>query len=211
MASRGPALNFIQVGANDGRYGDPLYKYVMMYPWRGILVEPQPDIYANLCANYASVRDRLIFENVAVAGSGAVIEMYKGASAGTNNAANADHAASVVSVKPSVVASQLGLKTRDLVRFVVPCFTLDSLIEKHSMSSVDVLQIDTEGHDFSVLKTINLSAISPSIIQFEHGHLAPREITDAVDYLSSSGYRVLYGGYQMDTIALHRSFLSSIA
>ena len=63
MAARGPCLNFIQVGANDGRYGDPLRKYIMKHPWHGILIEPQPDIYAKLCENYASVRDRLIFEN----------------------------------------------------------------------------------------------------------------------------------------------------
>ena len=120
------------------------------------------------------------------------------------------YAASVVSANPSVVAHQLGVKIRDLARFVVPCATLDGLIKKHGMQSIDVLQIDAEGHDFAVLKTINLSTISPLIIQFEHGHLVPSDITDAVDYLCSNGYRVLYGGYQMDTIALHKSFLSSI-
>ena len=32
-------LNFIQIGAFDGRTGDPLYPYIHGHKWRGILVE----------------------------------------------------------------------------------------------------------------------------------------------------------------------------
>jgi Methyltransferase FkbM domain len=80
------------------------------------------------------------------------------------------------------------------------------IVRKHSMSNIDVLQIDTEGGDFEVLKTLDLSKTSPLIVQFEHGHLTPQEIRGAVDYLNSHGYRVLYGGHQIDTLALHKSF-----
>ena len=93
---------------------------------------------------------------------------------------------------------------------MVPCATLDELIKKHGMSNIHILQIDAEGHDYQVLKTLNLAMNSPLIIQFEHGHLSPREIDGAVEYLNSHGYRILYGGTQIDTIALHESVLSSI-
>lgn len=34
-------FSFIQVGANDGYTNDPIYKYVRLYDWTGVLVEPQ--------------------------------------------------------------------------------------------------------------------------------------------------------------------------
>ena len=61
--------------------------------------------------------------------------------------------------------------------------------------------------DYDVLKSLNLAKTSPLIIQFEHGLLSPQEIDDAVNHLHSCGYRILYGGHQLnDTVALHSSF-----
>lgn len=210
MATRGTGVSFIQVGANDGSYGDPLRKYIMKYPWHGILVEPQPDIFAKLCENYAAVKSRLIFENIAIAGDRTTIAMYRAGSSNSSYSGRLDYAASVVSADSGVVARQLGVNPRTLERFMVPCATLDALIKKHDMSNIHVLQIDAEGHDYQVLKTLNLATNSPLIIQFEHGHLTPREIGHAVEYLNLHGYRILYGGNQIDSIALHNSFLSSI-
>ena len=56
---------FIQVGANDGISHDPLRAYIERYHWRGILVEPQPRVFARLCRNYAS-HTQLRFANVAL-------------------------------------------------------------------------------------------------------------------------------------------------
>jgi FkbM family methyltransferase len=200
MAVRGNRLNFIQVGANDGEYGDPLHRYILKYPWHGILIEPQPDTFAKLRENYAAMKNRLIFENIAIAKGLSTIAMYR--VRGHPNV----YEASVVSVNPKAVARQLGLRPRDLERFFVPCTTLNELVRKYSMSHIDVLQIDAEGCDYDVLKTLDLSETSPLIVQFEHGQLTRQKVSGAVDYLNSHGYRVLYGGHQTDTLALHRSF-----
>jgi hypothetical protein len=45
VASLTPDFFFIQIGANNGMTGDPIRKYILKYHWRGILVEPQPDIF----------------------------------------------------------------------------------------------------------------------------------------------------------------------
>src|ERR1700722_3021383 len=65
LVSRGVNLTFIEVGANDGRFGDPLRQYILKYQWKGVLVEPQPDIFERLKANYAGLNNRISFENVA--------------------------------------------------------------------------------------------------------------------------------------------------
>jgi len=200
MAERGTSLNFIQVGANEGEYGDPLHNFIVKYPWHGILVEPQPDIFAKLRENYAAIQNRLIFENIAIAKDLSTIAMYR--APGNPNV----YESSVASVNPKAVARQLGLRLRHLEQFLVPCTTLDELVRKYNMSHIDVLQIDAEGCDYDVLKTLDLSEVSPLLIQFEHGQLTRQKISGAVEYLSTHGYRVLYGGHQTDTLALHRSF-----
>ena len=205
MAIRGEQVTFVQVGANDGRYGDPLHDYISRHPWEGILVEPQPDLFTKLRENYAAAADRLIFENVAIAQGVGELAMYRGKNGGPSD--DGVFAASVVSASPQVVARQLGVQIGDLERFTVPCATLDDLVVKHGLSGLDLLQIDTEGHDYNVLKTLDLSKTRPWIIQFEHGHLTPREITGALEHLNGHGYRVLFGGHQTDTLALREDFL----
>ena len=39
---------FIQVDANDGKSGDPIHEHVMALKLRGILLEPQPDVFLRL-------------------------------------------------------------------------------------------------------------------------------------------------------------------
>jgi FkbM family methyltransferase len=207
MATRGEHMKFIQVGANDGTFGDPLRKYILKYPWHGILVEPQPDVFLKLCENYASVADRLKFENVAIAGGHTTIAMYRLAPGANSRASDGTYRSSVVSAYASVTARQLSVSRRDLKQFLVPCTTLDNLITKHNVADLDILQIDTEGYDWQVLKTLTFSNARPSIVQFEHGHLSHRDIDHAVDFLNSCAYKIYWGGWQSDTIALRSDFV----
>jgi len=117
MAVRGDSLNFIQVGANDGEYGDPLHSFIVKYPWHGILVEPQPDIFAKLRENYAAIQNRLIFENIAIAKDLSTIAMYR--APGNPNV----YESSVASVNPKAVARQLGLRLRHLEGFLAMYYT----------------------------------------------------------------------------------------
>lgn len=56
---------------------DPLHSYVQRFGWRGILVEPQPDVFARLVENYRDQADRLIFENVAIAPRDRQVVLYR--------------------------------------------------------------------------------------------------------------------------------------
>lgn len=63
-----------------------------------------------------------------------------------------------------------------------------------------------EHHGFRILRARDFSRFTPLLIQFECGHLAPKDIDRAVRCLTGNNYRILYGGYQMDTLAIHESF-----
>ena len=57
---------FVQIGANDGVRNDPLWETVTRLRLRGLLVEPVPDLFARLKANYSDCPN-LLFEQAAVA------------------------------------------------------------------------------------------------------------------------------------------------
>ncbi len=45
--------------------------------WRGILVEPVPDLFAQLFRNYSICKERLRFENLAIADRDGVLPFYR--------------------------------------------------------------------------------------------------------------------------------------
>jgi FkbM family methyltransferase len=202
ILTRGESLRFIQVGANDGRYGDPLRRYVLKYPWKGILVEPQPEVYEALKLNYAGLEDRLFFENVAISTDAGGMTLYRARNTFEREGEATRYAASVASSDRRVTSKQLGLSPHDLEKVEVPTARLDDLVSKYAFEDFELLQIDTEGHDWHVLQTLDLSRVRPLVIQFEHGHLRPKELGRAVAHLNSHGYLVYYGGHQSDTLAL---------
>src|SRR5271156_6703918 len=77
MEKQGTEISFVQVGANDGVFGDPLRSYITKYPWRGVLVEPQPDVFDRLVRNYEPYADRLILENLAISSDRSELVLYK--------------------------------------------------------------------------------------------------------------------------------------
>src|SRR5690348_11998000 len=46
-------LSFIQIGANDGYVNDPFYKFIRRDTWKGILIEPQNDVFQELQKTHA--------------------------------------------------------------------------------------------------------------------------------------------------------------
>jgi hypothetical protein len=56
---------FVQVGANDGILDDPIHPFVQTQGWRGVLIEPQPNIFEVLRRSYAG-SEGLTFINAAI-------------------------------------------------------------------------------------------------------------------------------------------------
>jgi FkbM family methyltransferase len=202
MLVRKEQLSFIQVGANDGVYDDPLRGYVQRFGWRGLLVEPQPDVFARLVENYRDHADHLIFENIAISPVDREVSLYRVPGLTAVAGQKMQDALTVTSMNPKVVAHQGGVLPGQLEQVVVPAMRLDDLIERHQMFSLDSLQIDCEGYDGEVLKSIDLNLHRPRLIQFEHGHMKISELVEIEQWLDGHGYRLLYGGRQVDSIAM---------
>lgn len=203
MARRGDALSFVQVGANDGMYGDPLRPYVLTRGWKGILVEPQVNVFHKLKANYAECADRLVFENLAIS-TDEKLTLYLPPEG--LDGRDEVYAESIVSSDAKVIARQIGMDESKLRKVDVPAMTLDMLFAKHGITELDLLQIDAEGYDWQVLQTLDLNKVKPLLIQMETGHLDRKSLSLIAEHLNASGYLMYYGGWQGDTVAMRRDF-----
>jgi len=79
--------------------------------------------------------------------------------------------------------------------FQVDAITLADHCDAHSISKVDFLKIDVEGHDFFVLQGINWEKMRPDVIvcEFEDGKTKSLGYTfvDMAEYLVARRYRVI--------------------
>lgn len=181
---------FIQIGAFDGREGDHLYDLIVRNQWQGILVEPQPGAFEQLKHNY---RDQpgLQFFNVAIGPQEGTLTLYT----------RKDGSVPVASVSKRLLVKP-GHSRREVLEINVPCWTLDRLIEESGQAarSIDLLQIDTEGYDFEIIRSIRFDRIKPAIIRYEHALLSQRDRNACIELLASHGYRILLE--DRDTMAI---------
>lgn len=165
---------FIQIGANDGVTVDPIQKLVKNNKWKGILFEPGIDAFNELKKNYAEVDD-LIFVNSAVSNFDGIGKLFCGTTT-PHFTLNQNKAIDMFDVTPKEVE----------VSIISP----KSIIQNYNIKSLDLLQIDVEGHDFTILQAFPFDLVKPSIIRFEYINLSYDDANiDIVDsFLSKYGY-----------------------
>jgi FkbM family methyltransferase len=203
--SKQAPVTFLQVGANDGLWNDPLRYFVVSSGWRGVLVEPLPEAFAALRKNYRRQRRRLHFLRSAVSPAGrSSIELYR--------------------VDPSFLRTHTGRRAlsalrktsfsrEHLERFVpaqehhqivterVPAEDLPGLWASGGMGPIpDVVAIDIEGYESEVLLNHDFAAWAPELLVFEAIHMAPAVRQAIFQRLADAGYTCRGAG--IDVVAM---------
>ena len=62
------------------------------------------------------------------------------------------------------------IEESDIIKEKIKFITFDNLVNKYSIDSIDRLQIDVEGSEYEILKSINLQKIKINSIFFETKH-----------------------------------------
>lgn len=211
MGKAYPDACFLQIGANDGALYDPMRRQIHRRRWRGIMVEPVPEIFARLQRNYRHLAPRIILENVAVSAHSGEQPFY-------HLAHESDPAAAGLPVwyhalgsfhKDVVLSHREHIPDIDdrLVERMVPCLTVKELCQRHGFQNVDIVQTDTEGHDYEILKLLDLEHLRPKLVLYEHHHLKAPDREAAHDLLRACGYEFFEYGY--DTLAIHSAALGA--
>ena len=196
-----PSFFFVQIGANDGRMQDPLYHLITTYGLAGVLVEPIPDLFEELRANYSD-QEQLRFENCAISDHDGTRELFRFRDAQSLHPAAAGIASfsrqELLRYKRHLPGSQDRIES-----LMVPTFSLTSLFERHEIDHLDLLQIDTEGYDWEIIQMMLKTPIRPCIVAYERINLDNRDQDACRRALDAAGY--VFADTGLDTVALRRS------
>lgn len=192
-------VTFLQVGANDGFINDPLHVFIKRDNWRGVLLEPQPDVFNDFLVKLHRKRPGIIAINAALDQNDGTRLLYK-LSVSTERWANG-----LSSFNREFLVKQLqdGSMNKNLRRqgITLPenkddCIISDevatispaTLLKKFDDGGLDLLAIDTEGFDYEILKMLDLDIISPEVIIYEESVFDDKTKKECRDYLQSHGY-----------------------
>ena len=179
-------FTFLQIGAFDGVSGDHIRELVERYHIRGILVEPQKEAFEELTKNYSG-NPNLTLVNAAISDADEIRDFY-----------TVSGSVQVASFDKSHLLKH-GIPAREIATQRVQCFSVKSILHKHGFKKVDLIQIDAEGYDYEIIKTIDLQQLRPSIIMFEQLHLSNHDRDECIATLASHGYHFLVD--RMDIVA----------
>ena len=93
-----------------------------------------------------------------------------------------------------IINQQNSLDNKNKNKVKIKAYTLNSLLENFKIEQIDYLNIDAEGHDYTIITKFNFSKFKPKVISIEHNSY------DVEDLLNSKTH---------DLIISNRYFLAS--
>jgi FkbM family methyltransferase len=190
-----PDFFFVQIGANDGVFHDPIREFVTRNHVAGIALEPLKDVYVMLVENYRNF-PKVKPVNLGIHGSARKMDIHR--------VDPSKSAALDVWVRGIASFNESHHRVNDvpdevMITETVDCVTLDELLRRENVTRIDLLQIDTEGYDYEIIKMIDFATCKPAIIHFEHGlpadTMSLAQLRECVQLLMGHGYLVLIEPY----------------
>jgi FkbM family methyltransferase len=196
-------LTFVQVGANDGFYHDPIYKFIVRDKWRGVMLEPLPFVYNEFLAPLHRNRPNVVALNAALDYADGEHKIYKIAFS------NSRWATGLTSFKKEVLENVIssGHVARCCKRYgetlpekiedyiaeeTIQCISPAKLLSQYQLQKLDWLQIDAEGYDFEIIKMFDIANTRPEVIVFENSHLSQADKQTCEKLLTDNGYQISY-------------------
>jgi len=199
----------VQIGSNDGRTDDPIHKLLIKRKgWKALFVEPVPYLFDRLKQSHPP-DPRFRYENAAINDGGSAMFYWVDESASHQLPNLPEWYNQLGSFDRQHIVKHLnGILEPFIVAQEISGITLRHLFEKHAIGKIDLLHIDTEGHDYKVLSQLDLSVHQPSLILFEHKHLAEDEREKSIRHLADH-YEIFDLG--SDFLAVNQSRLPAFA
>jgi FkbM family methyltransferase len=176
---RNPRLTFMQIGAYDGIGDDDLGALVEVHKLRGVLIEPQPAAFVRLQKTYRN-QPQVTLLQAAIAEENGVRDLYckRGE-------------ASMVASFDRTHLRRHNIAENDIVAQQVTCHTVEGAMRLAGLDHVDLMQIDAEGYDWPIIRSIDFTRLRPRIMRFEYRHMSDADADACLLHLAKHGYRFL--------------------
>lgn len=179
----------LQIGANDGIAADPVRPFIVSERLPALLLEPHPDCFVKLQNNYAGF-DNVRTLNIAISDRRGELSLF--VPNDTLLKSNPRLSGLCTLSRDQLVKELIRERKSNpgsLIKEIrIQARTVSDLIRDEHIEAIDVLQIDTEGHDWRILSQFDLVALGISLINMEWFHLNRSEQTACMNHLTKLGY-----------------------
>lgn len=200
---------FVQIGGNDGFQNDLICKFVKRYQWQGITVEPQIKPFKSLQQIYK--KDAVIPINAAISDENGIRKLYKIAftnarwASGLSSFLRSHLEEKIANGYIEIKAKKTGISLpKDKANWIgfdeITCLTFETIFQQNNVQKIDILQVDTEGYDYEILKLFKFNYFLPKIVIFEHENLSKEDLVSCQNWLQIKNYELKqFGG---DTLCI---------
>ncbi|MEY3565144.1 MAG: hypothetical protein RJA23_1314 [Bacteroidota bacterium] len=203
----------VQIGANDGITHDPIHKFIKRDDWKGVLLEPQPDVFHEFLTKIYAKNKGIRPLCAAIGEKDGSQPIYK---VGFSTMRWATGLASFSkekieqAFKDGIVASnckRFGIEipadqsqwiSQEEVQVIAPA----TLIQTYGLDHIDLLQIDAEGYDLEVIRIFDIPKTRPQAIIFENVGLNAADYAACLQLLEEQNYQLKKFG--PNTLALQK-------
>lgn len=196
--NNGP-VTFLQVGANDGLVSDPLHKFIKRDNWRGIMLEPQPEVYRQYLVKTHQRRPEITAINAALDTQDGMSTLYVlnvSAERWATGLSSFNKSVLIDTIKNGAIrkkARKRGIRLPDNEEDMIEARQIktispDTLLRHFDPEGFKLLAVDTEGYDFEILKMLDINRVAPEVIIYEENNFDPETANDCRKYLTDLGY-----------------------
>jgi FkbM family methyltransferase len=178
--------SIVKVGSNDGVRCDTFHAFMKNTPdLRGLFVEPLSQFLERAKENYKGYKN-ITYKNIAIAEEKGELPFYRlDDKVKEYDPKVPSYYSLISSFKIEHIYKHFGDKYNDfIVVDKVPTDTLMNVLIETGFCDTEILQIDTEGYDYYVLRQLDFKKTKPKLIFFEWNHLPMPERVAAVEFLS---------------------------
>ena len=181
--------NFIDVGSHLGTYSDLILKYFSKT--KIFMVEPQKDIFEKIKIKYKKNKKIKIF-NFAISDKNSQKNIFINYHDLTSSLTEFNYNNSYLKLKSKIFNTTPKGMIRKKLK--IKTVKMDTLISNNKIDEIDLIKIDTEGHELEVLKGIEnkISKIKNILIEFHNDEIFHGYDPDKVhQYLKKNNFVLL--------------------
>lgn len=184
---------FVDIGAHDGVSLSNTYFFEKALGWKGICIEPIPEVFAELKKN----RNAACIQGCISTSLGKKeflrIQGKTEMLSGLIDAYDPKHV--------ERIQREIALEHDSTQTILVDCYLFNDLMQMHGIEKINFLSLDTEGGELEILQSIDFSRFEIDVIAVENNYNDPRFAV----FLESRGFQ-LFTRLEQDMIFLNKKF-----
>lgn len=170
---------FVDIGANDGIKFSNTYHLEKQLNWGGICIEPIPTVYEKLNINRTCTKINVGISDKDSIETFAYMEPSSMMLSGILKEYHPNHL--------DRINAQMKEKKCKLIKVEVKCTLINKLLENNKIYNIDYMNIDTEGNEFKIIKSLDFEKFKITILSVENNYKDKNQTS----FILSKGYQLI--------------------